>query len=392
MKLIDKLFKRNIKLSANYSDLQAQGFLSSGVTQSGQYVTEESALKLSAVYACIRILAESCGSLPLMLYRRDGSGRKERAYNHGLYHLIHDAPNPFMDSITFFELMVGHCALRGNSFAKIERDGRGDVTAIYPLLPQNMSVKIENNTLIYDYSSSTYQARLRPYEVLHLKGLSFDGIIGMSPISTMREVIGRCQAVNEYANRYFSNDARPNGILTHPNVLSETALQTLKNSWKSNFSGENRHSTAILEEGMKFESVGLSPQDSQLIDAQKFSVIDVARAFRIPPNLLQDHERSTYSNVTEQNRSFVIHTMLPWLKRIEQACNRTLLTESERKSYYFEHKLDNLLRGDQKTRYECYEIGLKNGFLSKNDVRNFENMTPVEGGDSYLNESETQKE
>ncbi|MBF0232504.1 MAG: phage portal protein [Desulfamplus sp.] len=371
--------KKRARLS-DTGDWSEFGF--SSPTFTGQTVTEQSALSLPAVFACVRVLAESVGSLPLITYLRKPDGTKDRARQHPLYRILHDAPNPLMDSVSFFEMMVGHCALRGNAYARIDRDAGGDVVALWPMLPQNVAVEVRDGMILYRYQMDTQEIVLKPADVLHIKGLTLDGIKGVSPLTLLRETIGRAQAVNEYSGRFFSNDASPGGVIKHPAALGAEAHDHLKKSYDKAFKGtSNSHKVLILEEGMSFEAIGLSPEDSQMIDSQKFSVVDIARAFRVPLNLIQDHERSTYSNVTEQNRSFVVHTLVPWLTRIEQACNRVLLTEQERETYYVEHKLDNLLRGDQKTRYECYEIGLKNGFLSRNDVRGFENLSPMPGGD-----------
>ncbi|PIE71627.1 MAG: phage portal protein [Deltaproteobacteria bacterium] len=352
-------------------------------TAAGQLVTEQSAMAIPAVFACVRVLAESCGSLPLIVYERKPDGTKRRAREFGLYKLLHDAPNPYMDAVSFFELMVGHCALRGNAYAKVERNRHGEVIALWPLLPQNMVVKVDDGQLIYSYTHNGVVQRYEWQDIFHLKGLTHDGVIGVSPLSLLRETIGRAQAQNDYSARFFSNDASPGGVLEHPQHLSNEALARLRRTWEAKFKQNNAHTIAILEDGMSFKSVGISPEDSQMIDSQKFSVVEIARAFRVPLNLIQDHERSTYSNVTEQNRSFVVHTLTSWLTRVEQACNRVLLTEQEKERYFCEFLLDSLLRGDQKTRYECYEIGLNAGFLSRNDVRKYENLSPIPGGDDY---------
>ncbi len=372
--------KKRALLSDTDRDWSAFGF---GVpTKTGQVVTESSALAVPAVFACVRVLAESCGSLPLMVYQRKSDGTKERATGTNLYKLLHDSPNPFMDALGFWEMLVGHCALRGNAYALIERDRNGFVQALWPLLPQNMVVKVEQNILFYEYTHEGTTKRYSWNEILHIKGLSHDGVIGLSPLSLLRNAVGRAQAINEFADSFFSNSAQPGGIVKVPNALSPEAQKRMIDGWKNSHRGSaNAHKTRILLEGADFVSVGMSPEDSQMLDSQKFSVVDIARAFRVPLNLIQDHERSTYSNVTEQNRSFVVHTLVPWLRRIEQACNRVLLTEQESEKFYCEFKLDSLLRGDQKTRYECYEIGLKNGFLTVNDVRGFENLSPLAGGD-----------
>ncbi len=355
-----------------------------GSLHSGQRVTEQKALQLPAVYACIRVISEAAAALPLVLYKRNSNGAKQRARTHPLYNLVHNQPNPYMDPFTVFELLIAGCLLRGNAYAHIERNNDGFVTALYPLLPSQMRVKVEKNRILYEYTQAEQKQIFKMQDILHLKGLSWDGIIGLSPLSLLSDTIGRALAINEYTSKYFENDAKPGGVLSHPATLGETAWQNLKKAWNTAYKGVgNSHKIAVLEEGMKFEKIGLSPEESQMIDSCKFSVVEIARAFKVPLNLIQDHERSTYSNVTEQNRAFVVHTLAPWLIRLEQACNRSLLTEKEKKRYFFEHKIDSLLKGDQKTRYECYSIGLDKGFLSKNDVRGFENLTLVPGGDKY---------
>ena len=356
----------------------------SGPTIAGQRVTEQSAMSLPAVFACVRVLAESCGCLPLMVYERKADRTKSRANQHPIYKLLHDSPNQFMDAVSLFELLVGHCALRGNAYAYIDRDQNGIIKALWPLLPQNMTVKVDNNVLTYEYSQD---GKIKAYswrDILHIKGLTFDGIVGLSPLSMLRDTIGRAQAINEYSGKFFNNDAMPGGLIKFPGPMTPEARELLKEEWNSKHKGSGKaHNIGVLPAGLDFINVGLSPEDSQMIDSQKFSVIDICRAFRVPLNLVQDHDRSTYSNVTEQNRSFVVHTLVPWLTRIEQACNRVLFTELERQKYFCEFKLDNLLRGDQKTRYECYEIGINKGFLTRNDVRGFENLSPIPGGDDY---------
>ncbi|MBA3010868.1 MAG: phage portal protein [Proteobacteria bacterium] len=383
--------KKRAMMSDTNQNWSEFGF--SGPTSTGQNVTEQSAMMIPAVFACIRVLAESCGSLPLMVYERKPDGTKERARNFPLYKFLHDSPNSFMDAVSFWELLIGHCALRGNSYAFVDRDEDGTIQAIWPLLPQNMTIKVEKGVLVYEYLQDGKTTPYKWRDILHIKGLSFDGVVGLSPLSLLRETIGRAQAINEYSGKFFGNDARPGGILKHPSKLVPEAQKILAENWNDAFKGSGKsHKTAVLEEGMDYVSVGLSPEDSQMIDSQKFSVIDICRVFRVPLNLVMDYERSTYSNVTEQNRSFVVHTLVPWLTRIEQACNRVLFTENEKKKYFCEFKLDNLLRGDQKTRYECYQIGIDKGFLSRNDVRGFENLSPVPGGDDYgtSNEKENQ--
>jgi HK97 family phage portal protein len=377
--------KKRVMTEKQFQDVGLIGPMS----LSGQRVSVHSALKLPVVFACVRVISEAAAALPLIVYERGADGSKKRARNHSLYRLLHDAPNPFMDSFTVFELLLAGCLLRGNSYAQVERDHDGTIVAIYPLQSSQMMVKVENNNILYEYNQNGKKHTFKWYEILHLKGLSFDGIIGLSPLSLLSEAIGRAQAVNEYSAKFFINDASPGGIIKHPKNLGEKAHNNLMKTWYRAYGGNSKsHKTAILEEGMDFQSIGLSPEESQMIDTAKFSVVEICRAYKVPLNLVQDHERSTYSNVTEQNRSFVVHTLQPWLKRIEQVCNRVLFTEREKERFFVEYKLDSLLKGDQKTRYECYEIGMNKGFLSINDVRGFENLTPVPGGDQYQPDNE----
>lgn len=215
-------------------------------------------------------------------------------------------------------------------------------------------------------------------DILHIRGLSADGITGYSPLNLLRDSFGHCKAVQEYSSSYFRNDASPGGILTSPGALSGQAVSNLRQAWEGGHSGKGKHHrVAIMDNGLQWQSIGISPQDSQLIESQKFSVVEIARVFRVPLNLIMDYERSTYSNVTEQNRSFLTHTLQPWLTRIEQAMSKALLTESEKEKYLIEHLTQGFLRADTKTRYESYKIAIESGFMTLNEVRQLENMNAL---------------
>lgn len=349
-------------------------------TSSGQRITEKTIIGIPAVYACIRVLAESIASLPVIVYERTADG-KDRARDFSLYPLLHDQPNPLMTSFELRELMVGHLCLRGNAYFLIERD-MGDVTALWPLHPDRVTVEAKGQDLIYTYQGDT-EKKYHAEDILHVKGMSSDGILGYSPLTVFRDTFGSAKAVSDYAANYFKNGASPSGILSTPHSLGEETAKRLRDYWKAGHQGSGKHhKVAILDNELKWQSIGISPQDSQMIDTQKFSVVEIARIFRVPLNLVMDYERSTYSNVTEQNRSFLVHTLQPWLTRIEQSMGKSLLTEKEKRTYFIEHKTEGFLRSDTKIRYEAYEIGKRAGFLTTNEIRAAENMNPIEGGDN----------
>lgn len=353
-------------------------------TSSGINVNETVALGIPAVYACIRVLAESIASLPLIVYERHANGDKERAVDFSLYSLLHDQPNPLMTSLELRELWMGHLCLRGNCYNYIERD-YGEVVGIWPLHPDRVKVEVEGRRLIYSYQDDEGPERVYQMDdILHIRGLSSDGIVGYSPLSLLRDTFGHSKAISDYSANYFKNDATPGGILSTPNALSGQSIDNLRESWEKGYKGSGRkHRIAILDSDLKWQNVGVSPQDSQMIDSQKFSVVEIARVFRVPLNLVMDYERSTYSNVQEQNRSFLIHTLVPWMERIEQAIQKSLLTEGEKAKYFAEHLTQNFLKADTKERFEAYKIAKEAGFMSVNEIRQLENMNGVEGGDTY---------
>ncbi len=353
-------------------------------TSSGINVTETVALGIPAVYACIRVLAESIASLPLITYERLPDGDKQRATGFSLYPLLHDQPNPIMTSLELRELLMGHLCLRGNAFCLIERVS-GEVVALWPLHPDRIKVEVENRELVYTYQSPEGPEKIYAMQdILHIRGLSSDGIMGYSPLTLLRDTFGHSKAISDYSANYFKNDASPGGVLSTSHSLTTQGVANLRDSWNLGYQGSGKHhKVAILDNDLKWTSVGVSPQDSQLIESQKFSVVEIARAYRVPLNLVMDYERSTYSNVTEQNRSFLTHTLTPWMERIEQAIHKSLLTESEKARYFVEHLTQNFLKANTKERFEAYQIARDAGFMSVNEIRQLENMNSVEGGDSY---------
>lgn len=356
-------------------------------SNAGVNVSEYNAMTSTAVYSCVRVLSETVASLPLPLYKRLDRG-KEKATYHPLYFLLHDMPNSEMTSFTFRETLMSHLLLWGNAYAQVIRDGNGNVTELWPLLPDRMSVErdLRSGQLVYKYLKDGQQILLNQEQVLHIPGLGFDGIKGYSPIHMAREAIGLALATEEFGARFFGNGARPGGVLEHPGVVKDP--EKLRKSWEEVYKGvKNSHKIAVLEEGMKYHEIGIPPEDAQFLETRKFQLNEICRIFRVPPHLVGDLERATFSNIEHQSIEFVVHTIRPWLVRWEQAITKCLLREGERKIYFPKFTVDGLLRGDFKARMEGYAIGRQNGWLSANDIREMEDMNPIsdeQGGDLYL--------
>lgn len=367
-----------------------------GRTTAGKMVNERSAMQTTAVYACVRILAEAIAGLPLHVYRYRSDGGKERIPFHPLYHLLHDEPNPEMTSFVFRETLMSHLLLWGNAYAQIVRNGRGEAIALYPLLPSKMEVnRTQNGELVYKYYRDVDESGINPKggyvtlrkdEVLHIPGLGFDGLIGYSPIAMAKNAIGMSLATEEYGAAFFANGANPGGVLEHPGVIKD--IQRVKDSWNSAYQGSgNAHKVAVLEEGMKFQAIGIPPEQAQFLETRKFQINEIARIFRVPPHMVGDLEKSSFSNIEQQSLEFVKYTLDPWVVRWEQSLQQVLILPSEKTALFIKFNLDGLLRGDYQSRMTGYSVGRQNGWMSANDIRELENMNRIpaeEGGDLYL--------
>ena len=352
-------------------------------------------MQMTAVYSCVRILAEAVAGLPLHLYRYNEAGGKEKAIDHPLYHLLHDEPNPEMSSFVFRETLMTHLLLWGNAYAQIIRNGKGEVISLYPLMPNKMTVdRDQGGKLYYSYQRSNEEAIqskdsnviLKPSDVLHIPGLGFDGLVGYSPIAMAKNAIGMAIACEEYGAKFFSNGASPGGVLEHPGTIKDP--QRIRDSWQSTFGGSgNANKIAVLEEGMKFTPIGIAPEQAQFLQTRKFQIDEIARIFRVPPHMVGDLDRSSFSNIEQQSLEFVKYTLDPWVVRWEQSIARALLTPEEKKKYFAKFNLDGLLRGDYQSRMQGYAIGRQNGWMSANDIRELENLDLIpdeEGGNLYL--------
>ena len=366
-----------------------------GGSTSGKAVTERSAMQITAVYSCVRILAEAIAGLPLHLYTYKEDGGKEKAIGHPLYLLLHDEPNPEMSSFVFRETLMTHLLLWGNAYAQIIRNGKGEVVALYPLMPNRMTVDRDSSgQLFYSYQMNNSDAPtmkagtviLKPSDVLHIPGLGFDGLVGYSPIAMAKNAIGLAIATEEYGAKFFANGATPGGLLEYPGTVKDP--DRVRESWNKGFSGsQNAGKVAILEEGMKYTPISIAPEQAQFLETRKFQINEIARIFRVPPHMVGDLEKSSFSNIEQQSLEFVKYTLDPWVVRWEQSLSRALFTPEEKKKYFFKFNVEGLLRGDYQSRMNGYATARQNGWMSANDIRELENLDRIpaeEGGDLYL--------
>ena len=353
------------------------------VSASGVYVDAKSAESVSTVHAAVSLIAGTVASLPLHLYQRGDNGDRSRATLHPLYRILHDTPNPGQTALEFREQLTAHCLLWGNAYAEVHRDAAGNVSALVPIHPRDVTiVKLPSGRLRYDVSDGGELRRLLQDEVLHLRDRSDDGIIGKSRITTAREMLGGILASQEHGNRTFANGARPGGVLKTPHVLDKGSAERIGQSWRDQFGGvANSGKVAVLENGLEFQALSMSNEDSQWLQSRQFSVEEVARLFNVPPVLLGDLRHANFSNSVEMMRHFVTVTLRPWLTRWEQAMERSLMGPIARGRYFVEFSAEGLLRGDSKHRAEFYKSGIESGWLLKSEARRLENLPTIEGID-----------
>ena len=393
MSIFSGLFKSRDK-PKNSTAGSSYRFFTGGST-AGKNVTERSAMQMTAVYSCVRVLSEAVAGLPLHVYKYRSDGGKEKAIDNSLYFLLHDEPNPEMTSFVFRETLMTHLLLWGNAYAQIIRNGKGEVVALYPLMPNRMTVdRDENGRLFYKYyrgndeaiCSKENEVILLPSDVLHIPGLGFDGVVGYSPIAMAKNAIGLAIATEEYGAKFFANGAAPSGVLEHPGTLKNP--DKVRESWNATFGGShNANKVAVLEEGMKYTPISISPEQAQFLETRKFQINEIARIFRVPPHMVGDLEKSSFSNIEQQSLEFVKYTLEPWLVRWEQSMVRSLLTPNEKREYFIKFNVDGLLRGDYASRMNGYATARQNGWMSANDIRELENLDRIpaeEGGDLYL--------
>lgn len=389
MSILGRLFRRGVRADSSASpadDYYYQPSSAGGIAQSGSFVTGDTAMRVAAVYACVRVLAETLAMLPISVYRQTPDGRFP-AKDHALWALLSQTPNAMQTAYEFKSMMMAHLALRGNAYAQIVADGAGTITALLPMHPDKMRVyRMNDGSLQYRYINpwTGLTQVLLAADVLHLRGLSMDGIIGLSPVALARETFGGALAAQDWANRMYANNATPGGVLEIPGKIDEASAKRVKTDWQAKFTGMEQHKIAVLDQGAKFTPISITPEDMQFLQTRQFMATDIARIFRVQPHKIGIMDRATHSNIEHQGIEFVQDTMLPWITNWEQAIQRDLMTPQESTTLSVSFDVDALLRGDTPSRYAAYAVGRQWGWLSANDIRKRELMDPIDGGDEYL--------
>lgn len=353
-----------------------------GNTAAGVQVSETLAMNLASVWACVQVLSQTVGSLPIITYKRAGGG-KERAADHPLYRLLRHGPNPDMTAYSWKSAMMTSVCLSGNHYNEIERDGIGRPVALWPMDGnRTRPMRLANGNLVYEYTkASGGKVVLDSYDVLHIKGLSTNGLVGLSPIASARDVYGIAIAQQTSASRMFANGGRLTGVLETDAKLSDAAYKRLKKDWEDSHSGVDNHGkAALLDNGIKFKGISINPEDQQLLESRKFSVAEIARLYRIPLHKIQEMQGATFSNIEQQAIEFSTDTIQPWAVNIEEEIQAKLVMPSERDSVYCEFLMDALLRGDIKSRYEAYHLAINNGIMCADEIREMENKNNLPGG------------
>ncbi len=352
------------------------------ITNAGVTVTPETAMKLTAVSSCVKVIAEGVAMLPLILYRRLPGGGKERATDHPLYELLHDEPNEETTSFSFRECMTGFIATRGNAFAEIERDRAGRPIALWQICPTRVKVDRHQGKVIYVIDDKDI---IPAKNMLHIPGFGGNGVLGISPIAAHAQSIGLAIAAEKYGSSFFGNNASPGGVLETDGRLSDEAYTNIKRSWEASHRGPNNaHRVAILEDGVHWTKIGIDNNAAQFIETRKFQKADIASIFRVPLHMINSMEQATLNNMEEQGQNFVTYTLTPWLIRWEQEIKRKLFTREERKEYFVEFLVDGLLRGKFAERMAGYATGRNWGIYSADDIREKENMNPLPDGQGKM--------
>lgn len=355
----------------------------------GLHVDANTAMKYSAVYACVKVLAEAYASCPILLYKKDANGvGRTPVTDLPIYDILHNVPNGEMCAMNFDEAAMVNFNLGGNFVAERLFNSAGELVGLYPYPHTMVAIdrEPETNKLRYKISNGTNGKTLYRPQVLHIPNMSMDGIVGMSPITYAANAIRLGISYEQFGVNFYQNAAMPSGAFVTPNALSEPAYARLKKELHENYTGLRRNGTPLmLEGGLDFKQFTINPADAQLIESKYFQIEDVCRIYRVPQHLINDLQHATFSNIEQLSLEFVMYTMLPIFKLTESCINAQLLTQAQRQQgYFFERKIDGLLRGDSAARAALYASGRQWGWLSANDCRRLENLPPITGGDIYL--------
>jgi len=386
LKILDNIIKKVFKDSINE---HVRAFLSGEpITEENIMIDTHTAMKYTAVFSCIRVLSETYATAPIMLYKKKKNGEREPSNDLDIYDILHNRPNEEMSPFNFKEMCMMNLNLGGNAVCEKLFNKFGEVVGLYPYKWQNVKIERDKQTkrLIYTIKDGIAEKKLTRDQVFHVAGPSFDGIVGLSPIEYMSGAIRLGLSYEKFGVNFYKNGANAGGVIRHPTSLSYEAFQRLRNEFQKSYQGlANTGKPIILEDGAEYQQLTIKPADAQLIENKRFQLEDIARIYRVPLHLIQNLDRATNNNIEHQSLEFIMYTMLPWFKRIEENANMQLLTTQQRKQGYFlESKIDGLLRGDASSRATAYATGRQWGWLSVNDIRKLENMNPIENGGIYL--------
>lgn len=354
-----------------------------GTSSSGKVVTADKAIQLSAVWACVRLLSESISTLPLKIYVRQPDGSRKAATDHPAYSVLCRRPNSEMTPSRFMLMVVASICLRGNAFIE-KKFIANRLVSLVPLLPQNMVVKrLTTGALEYKYTENGNERVIPVKNIMHIRGFGLDGVCGMMPMKTGRDVIGAAMAVEESAAKIFEQGLQSSGFLSAENALTDDQRERLRGYMASFTGSKNAGKIMVLEGGLKYQGVTMNPEDAQMLESRAFSIEEICRWFRVPPFMVghTTKQSSWASSLEGMNLQFLTHTLRPLLVNIEQEIDRCLLDSDD--DVFAEFSVEGLLRADSAGRAAYYTSALQNGWMSRNDVRRLENMPPIEGGDIY---------
>jgi HK97 family phage portal protein len=355
-----------------------------GRTNAGVYVDEDLALRYAAVWRCVDVISKAIAILPWCVYQKTSKGRKE--VENDIYWLLHNQPNPEMQPYAFKHLLSSHVLLWGNAYAEIERDLGGRPKWLWPITPDRVTPsRRENGAIVYLVSQTGAQpAEIEPENILHIRGLGFDGLMGYSPIRMAAQSIGAGIAMDKFGAKFFANGANMGGTITHPQKLNDQARKNLRESIEQATSGDNANRWLVLEEGLKAERMSIPPDEAQFLESRKFSVLEICRWYGVPPHKVMALDRATWANVEQLGLEFVTDTIQPWVTQFEQEADLKLFGRVNRGVFYTKFNLAALLRGDMKSRYEAYEIAHRNGWMNANEIRALEELNPIPNGGMYV--------
>ena len=380
MGLIDNI--RTLFTGNSSKKIDKRGISLNTIFPDADVFDSDKALTLTSVWNAIRLLSESVSSLPITVYRKENNGDKVEDVNNRIYNLIKFKPNNFQNKITFFEYVMYSVLTDGNSYVQIVRDNSANPVQLIPLNPDYVNIFIKDNELFYQMDGGSV---LDSADVLHIKLITDDGIEGLSPIDQCAKAINWSLSMEEFGSTFFKNGAKPSSVLSTDRALSETAIERLKNSFNSSYAKlKSSNSTIILEEGLSFKPISISPEQAQFLASRQFGIEEIARIFNIPPHMLKDLSKSSFNNIEMQSQEYVTYTLMPYLTRIEQEMNLKLFRTNELGKTFVEFNVNGLLRGDVKTRNEAYKTAIQNGYMSINEVRQKETLNSIEGGDQHF--------